>query len=156
MREIKFRLILDNKIVGYEKWYAGKRNPQTGLWEAEDRWLYSKDGKYWNPQYIYHHKKDMYTGLKIRDKEVYEGDIIQLKWESGIDDNDNPKYETENILVYWDEDACNFLVQWSGFEYEKMAVGYAPDWWDNDENRIEFEVIGNIYENPELLKERKP
>ncbi|KKL16293.1 hypothetical protein LCGC14_2497080, partial [marine sediment metagenome] len=23
MREIKFRLRLDNKIVGYEKWYVG-------------------------------------------------------------------------------------------------------------------------------------
>ena len=75
-----------------------------------------------------------YTGLKDRKgKEIYEYDILQ---------------GTEAIptyMVYWDE--CRFLLKnkygrWGNLSDFPKAV---------NEFNVPFEVIGNIYENPELL-----
>lgn len=69
--------------------------------------------------------KQQYTGLKDRNgKEIYEGDIME--YFSGL----VPKgtNNIKRVIVRWEEkDAC-FAGCWSGV------------------------VIGNIYENPELLK----
>ena len=73
VREIKFRLRLDDKIVGYEKWYSGERAPDENrteerYWRANPCWLYSEDGKYWNPTPVFHNKKDGFTDLKSQIK----------------------------------------------------------------------------------------
>lgn len=73
-----------------------------------------------------------YTGLKDKnDKEIYEGDIVKYLL---------PHPEPENYEEYTEEvnyvDGC-FCVE-----------GYTPLYATTDWN---VEVIGNIYENPELL-----
>ena len=70
-----------------------------------------------------------YTGLKDKNgKEIYEGDIVQNFREKFI-----VEYWSGQILVSWYLRSIN-----SGDTSELDCFG-------------EYEVIGNIYENPELL-----
>lgn len=84
-----------------------------------------------------------YTGLKDRDgTEIYKGDIIEIDddWESG---------EGERGEVQWDEKNAMFRL----FCYTK----YGGEGWYMPENKtwMKLKVIGNIYENSELLKRKQ-
>jgi len=84
-----------------------------------------------------------YTGLKDKNgKEIYEGDILG--------DTDSPEeYYIWGKVAYCDTPDCiyagMFMLQGSG--------GGATEWGDAEgEYWHRLEVIGNIYENPELLE----
>ena len=77
-----------------------------------------------------------YTELKDKNnKEIYEGDIVKLRANHGI-----------GVIKYYDE--------WGAFviEYIKprplavLGINYYKE---------DIEVLGNIYENPELLGEKE-
>ena len=78
------------------------------------------------------------TGLKdCIGKEIYEGDIVRV-------DNDWDKYGMtagESYEIYFNEGGFRLKAK-----YNKNARGY----WLEDNN--EFEIIGNIFENKNLLK----
>jgi len=132
-RQLKFRLRIDEKVVGYEKWYAGKRAHISDPVGADPQWLYSEDDKYWNPARIFHNKKDEWTGLKDKNgKEIYEGDIIS-----------KPRMGAK-AQAKWGN--YKHIVQWGDIDGEGGIYGVGfPVFSDG------YEVIGNIYENPELL-----
>jgi len=84
-----------------------------------------------------------YTDLKDKNgKEIYEGDILA--------DTDCPdEYYTLGKVAYCDTPDCIYAGQF----YIQGIEGYASDWDGIEpENWHGFEVIGNIYENPELLE----
>ena len=143
MREIKFRLKSPiNEIVGYEKWYPGCLDSKN-FWQANPCWLYSTDSKFWNPSPIKHRFKDEYTGLKDKNgKEIYEGDIGKTNgW---------------IVEVRWNGKLCYYYVEFSkaqfGSSYRKML---SECYLTIKPYTIDFEIIGNRFENPELLKENK-
>ena len=75
-----------------------------------------------------------YTGLKDKDgKEIYEGDVVRI-W---ADPKDYNGYKGHNYIgvVEWDEFILGFI----------LSDGHGL-------KDFEFiEIVGNIYENPELL-----
>lgn len=77
-----------------------------------------------------------YTGVKDRKgKEIYEGDIIY--W--SCDDFE------EKVVVFWNDEYC----KWSVYCIEdKMKIDDLYNYSSTDE----IEVVGNVYENPELLE----
>ncbi len=137
MKEIKFRLRSPiDKIVGYEKWYSGCLDSKN-FWVAKPCWLYSEDGNYWNPKLIEHRNKDSFTGLKDKNrKEMWESDLIIVP--EMVDDDDKPIKEWIGEVVF----TCG------SFMIKHLTIN---QWEDIDIGNLE--IIGNKYENPELLKE---
>jgi uncharacterized phage protein (TIGR01671 family) len=142
MREIKFRI-----WYWYQAGSGGNPdgNIRAGYWETDHETCYINDkGELYqdsnDTKECCCHSIDslktenyvicQYTGLKDKNgKEIYEGDIIKTTVIHG----------TSILPVVWHD---------SGF-YVQDGWG---DWWPNQEYR---EVIGNIYENPELLEKNE-
>ena len=84
-----------------------------------------------------------YTGMKDADgKEVYEGDIIKI-----ISENVITGWDDVGIIVY-DEEYGSYCLE--GFD-----GAYMDEYWDvnNLVIKADMYVIGNKYENKEILKE---
>ena len=79
-----------------------------------------------------------FTGIIDRNGvEIYEGDIIQT-----YDSNGKPILHE----VYYFESEARFATK---IGYENLNEGSLTQKWINE---LDFEVIGNIFDNPELLQ----
>ena len=138
MREIKFRgktiaNFPDNKysvVIPKGKWIHG------GITYDEDRvWI---DTEYYGQIIVDKETVGQYTGLHDKNgKEIYEGDILQVKGFS------YKGYNTGTIKQ-------NVVVEFKDYHWSCGAKSLLNlSTW----KEIALEVIGNIYDNPELLKE---
>lgn len=72
-----------------------------------------------------------WTGLKdVNGKKIYDGDIVRIPAEDG------------NFHVEWDDNTARYVMNGHGLTVD----------FDNFYGE-EIEIIGNIYEHPELLEE---
>ena len=80
------------------------------------------------------------TGLKDKNgREIFEGDILACK----TDD------EVINLNVFWDEEHALFMFESKKYNEQEPLAELVED------NTYPFEIIGNIYENRELLEDKK-
>jgi len=92
-----------------------------------------------------------YTGLKDKNgKEIYEGDIVRFTNE--IDEIFNEEVGT----IIFEQSECNFCIQRTVINPENYPVPKTINTIyliDNAQYNAVYEVIGNVYENPNLIRE---
>ncbi len=134
MREIKFSIILQHQETGrflekkytYSEIFNGKAKQEIDELNIEDWFVIAKR---------------LYVGLHDKNgKEVFDGDICRV-----VNVHDGDEYIWNNIK----QEGIPFQIKWDD-KYKCFEFGgtmlYQP---------YNFEVIGNIYENPELLTNHK-
>lgn len=130
MREIKFRA-WDKELKEWTNYSISNidgtpidfYNKETGFWESD------RGGE----RFVL----SQYTGLKDNeDREIYEGDIVKAisfaRWIGVV------KYSDENQAFIFDD---------LDKKYRGKSTVFMNQFDDG------FEILGNIYENPKLLKE---
>ena len=133
MREIKFRAKTIEGIWVYGYYFYS---------ELEDKHYIAGESKYYDFQMMEVKKETVgqYTGIKDKNgKEIYEGDIAtqhKLRAEH---------LGEKNFEIIYYQDEC-------GFEIATLSEDRKERYLTPLHKTIEIEVIGNIYENANLLK----
>ena len=131
MREVKFRARTVNG-----KWLYG--NLQVSSVNGIPYYMWDED-KFQCP--VDENTIGQYTGLKDKNgKEIYEGDIIGCH---------NPDIKH---LIFYNEKQGRFMAALNG-DIENDFVGVCG--LDDSRWNASKEVIGNIHDNPELIKEEE-
>ena len=126
MREIKFRAWYEpiNKMF-----FDVERRHSVHWWCPKEKFALERDST----------EIMQFTGLKDKKgKEIYEGDVILSKY---FDDRINEYVERKAEVIF--EDGC-FQVKKEYWKPLLISIIAVEKTWT-------IEVIGNIYENPELL-----
>lgn len=77
------------------------------------------------------------TGLHDKNgKEIFDGDILAIEADE----------EILNVNIFWDSKHALFMFESKKYNEKDLLAELAED------NTYPFEIVGNIYENPELLR----
>ena len=126
MEEIKFRAMGELKTM----FQVTELNLEKGTWSGQ--WVKGRGAWAWN-QLIKEHPLMQYTGLKDKNgREIYEGDIVTANYDVMTSRYKVVIEDGHMLLIHPAPPPLRF--------YLDLA------------NRELYEVIGNIWENPELLE----
>ena len=137
MRTIKFR----GKDIETDKWVNGDLIQRIG-YTPSIMFPYESNGKvYYSENAVKRETIGQYTGLQDKNSvEIYEGDIL-----------------------VWSENDCKSQPLVVMFKHGSFGYIYTEDWFHPFSGNtnftfnprsidMQFEIVGNIHDNPELLK----
>ena len=146
MREIKFRGKRTDNGEWVEGFLIGLYNPQ--IKENVIKQSFIHNGTiFYNPDKVTPETVGQFTGLTDKNgKEIYEGDIVQIFYDIEFSREEFytgvVEYKVENNYPAFD------LEPW--IDCDMNALSWLKS--ESDESVLNYEVIGNIHDNPELLK----
>lgn len=131
-RELKFRAWDGSRMIEFSDMSIGFKKGKKTV-----PYVYFEKDSFNGQVSLRQHEIMQYTGLKDKNgKEIYEGDICKTR-DSILQDDD----VFDDLLI------CN---DFHTFLYEVLYSEAHSGIWGYAQNNLE--VIGNIYENPFLLK----
>lgn len=81
------------------------------------------------------------TGLRDKnDKEIFDGDVLEIEDEGEV---------LGNAKLTWDKERAVFMIE--GISVDDIVPFHEIA---SDEKSYSYRVVGNVYENPELLEDK--
>lgn len=155
-REIKYRGLTSNRAWVYGNLIQGK-NGICYICSINENPIY-KNGDSWyidSPCYkVIPETVGQYTGLKNKHaKDIYEGDIVVKKdkdWFFTDDwEEDDIRWEDTDLNIPLKEVNRDYVtLERFGYWLKNESFGYEGE---DLQNSSDYETIGNIFDNPELL-----
>lgn len=139
MRKILFR----GKRIGNGEWFYGVAFPLDNCGKVTLFRQNQGDGALEGVE-VLPETVGQYTGLTDKNgKKIFEGDIIKIVPDYDYSDD----YSISKVYSY----NGVFCVDYHGDDFDSTALGFLDDYLPDGD----FEVIGNIHDNPELLEVTK-
>ena len=131
----------------YRRWYFGDLE-YNEKYDVARIHTYNPDGEYAGQHIVCPDTVGQYTGLKDkRGVEIYEGDVVVCR---------NFTFGTEKVCeVVYNSEIASFRLHYQNNVYTERYPFISSATYNDGKCTInikyEYEVIGNKYDNPELL-----
>ena len=153
-REIEFRgkCVLDSRYAG--KWVTGGYVAPEADCENQDEGLIISyfGGNDTFTRHVIPETVGQFTGITDKNgRKIFEGDIL-LWTRKNVHIEGSPIQDfSDKCIIYYDNDKCGFRFRC------KLDCGSCVGNLDFSDDRAKesyIEIIGNVYDNPELLNEK--